>query len=150
MQEVAVEVTHLLDAVIQETGAVVTVGPLPAVMGARSQLVQLLLNLVSNGLKYCVSPTPRIQVCAVHDASQWVFSVQDNGIGIETKHFERIFEVFKRLHAQTEYAGTGIGLAICQRVVHLHGGKIGLHSVQGQGSTFYFTLPHTRDTGAER
>lgn len=150
MQEVAVEVTHLLDAVIQETGAVVTVGSLPAVMGARSQLVQLLLNLVGNGLKYCVSPTPRIQVSAVQDASQWIFSVQDNGIGIEAKHFERIFEVFKRLHAQTEYAGTGIGLAICQRVVHLHGGKIGLHSVQGQGSTFYFTLPHTRDTGVER
>ena len=141
LNDVATEVTHLLDAVITETNARVLVGPLPKVRGARSQLVQLLLNLISNALKYCKNRSPVIRISAILDASNWVVSVEDNGIGIEEKHYERIFEVFKRLHGQNEYAGTGIGLAVCRRVAHHHGGKIWVSSVAGQGSTFQFTIP---------
>ena len=147
LNDVATEVTHLLDAVITETGASVLVGPLPKVRGARSQLVQLLLNLISNALKYRKDHSPLIRISAVRQASEWVVTVEDNGIGIEEKHYKRIFEVFKRLHAQNEYAGTGIGLAVCRRVVHHHGGKIWVKSVAGQGSTFHFTIPPINQEG---
>ena len=141
LNDVATEAMHLLDAVINETGASVVVTPLPEVRGARSQMVQLLLNLISNALKYCQNRSPVVRISAVRQGGDWVVSVEDNGIGIAEKHFERIFEVFKRLHAQNEFAGTGIGLAICSRVVHHHGGKLWVTSVPGQGSTFHFTIP---------
>lgn len=149
LNDVTTEVTHLLDAVINETGARVVVSRLPQVRGIRSQLVQLLLNLISNALKYCKGRTPLIRVSAVRQGNDWQLCVEDNGIGIEEKHYERIFEVFKRLHGQNEYAGTGIGLAVCRRVVHHHGGKIWVSSVAGQGSTFHFTIPtiHQEGTG---
>ena len=149
LNDVAIEVTHLLDAVINETGGSVAVAALPEVRGARTQLVQLLLNLVSNALKYCQNRAPVIRISAVRQGSDWVVSVEDNGIGIDEKHYERIFEVFKRLHTQNEYAGTGIGLAVCRRVVHLHGGNIWVSSVAGQGSTFYFTIPSINREGTE-
>ncbi|MFM9901722.1 MAG: ATP-binding protein [Polaromonas sp.] len=149
LNDVATEVTHLLDAVITETGARVTVASLPSVRGARTQLVQLLLNLIGNALKYCKNRSPVIRVSALRQGSDWVVSVEDNGIGIEEKHYERIFEVFKRLHGQNEYAGTGIGLAVCRRVVHHHGGKIWVSSVAGQGSTFYFTIPTIHQEGTQ-
>jgi PAS domain S-box-containing protein len=141
LKEVAVEVTQLLDAAIRETGAIVVVQDLPEVRGNRNQLVQLLLNLVGNALKYCKDRPPVIRISATGQGVDWVVSVEDNGIGIEPKHFDRIFEVFKRLHSQNEYSGTGIGLAVCRRVVHHHGGKIWLTSTLGQGSIFYFTIP---------
>ena len=147
LNDVATEATHLLDAAINETSARIVVGPLPEVRGARSQLVRLLLNLVSNALKYCQNRSPVIRISAVRQGSDWVVSVEDNGIGIEEKHFERIFDIFKRLHAQNEFAGTGIGLSVCRRVVQHHGGKIWLSSVPGQGSTFYFTLPTITQQG---
>ena len=149
LNDVAMEVTHLLDAVINETGGSVAVAALPEVRGARTQLVQLLLNLVSNALKYCQNRAPVIRISAIRQGSDWVVSVEDNGIGIDEKHYERIFEVFKRLHTQNEYAGTGIGLAVCRRVVHLHGGNIWVSSVAGQGSTFYFTIPSINREGTE-
>lgn len=149
LNDVSTEVTHLLDAVITETGARVTVASLPSVRGARTQLVQLLLNLISNALKYCKNRSPVIRISAVRQGSDWAVSVEDNGIGIEEKHYERIFEVFKRLHGQNEYAGTGIGLAVCRRVVHHHGGKIWVSSVAGQGSTFYFTIPTIHQEGTQ-
>lgn len=147
LNDVATEVVHLLDAVITETNARVVVGTLPKVRGARSQLMQLLLNLVGNALKYCKNRSPVIHISAKKQDNEWVVSVEDNGIGIEEKHYERIFEVFKRLHGQNEYAGTGIGLAVCRRVVHHHGGKIWVNSVPGQGSTFQFTIPPTKPEG---
>ncbi len=134
------DVRQLLDAAIIASGASVTAGPLPTVMGDRTQLVQLLLNLVANGIKYCETP-PVVRVGAEIKDGAWVFSVKDQGIGIDPKHHERIFEIFKRLHTQQEYAGTGIGLAICRRVVISHHGQIWITSTPGQGSTFYFTLP---------
>lgn len=131
----------LLDSVIADTQAVVTIDPLPCAMGERTQLIQLFLNLVGNGLKYCRDRAPVIHVSASMTGREWVFSVADNGIGIEVAHHDRIFEVFKRLHNHNEYPGTGIGLAVCRRVVERHGGTIWVESVPGQGSTFYFTIP---------
>lgn len=141
MAEVAREVVHLLDASITSTGAVVNVDDLPVVMGDRTQLVQLLLNLVGNALKYCRDRAPVVRLSAAQGEGVWVFSIADNGIGIAPQHLEKVFEVFKRLHTQNEYPGTGIGLAVCRRVIDGHGGKIWVTSQPGQGSVFSFTLP---------
>jgi light-regulated signal transduction histidine kinase (bacteriophytochrome) len=113
-------------------------------MGDRSQLVQLMLNLIGNGIKYRGADPPQIQVSAEHRGNEWKFAVQDNGIGIAPRHFERIFEIFKRLHDQREYPGSGIGLAVCRRVVHRHGGRVWVESGSGSGSVFYFTIPEKR------
>ncbi|MDB5963560.1 MAG: hypothetical protein JWQ72_60, partial [Polaromonas sp.] len=145
--DAADDAVDLLDAVIRETGAVVTVGVLPQVMGDRIQLVQLFMNLIGNGIKYCRANPPRVHVSASKEGVQWIFSVTDNGIGIDEQHHERIFEVFKRLHIQTEYSGTGIGLAICRRVVEGHGGTIWVASTPGAGSTFSFAIPHINEKG---
>lgn len=142
-RDVAHDVSQLLDAAIRTTGAVVTVGDLPCVMGDRTQLVQLFLNLVGNGIKYCRGHAPAVHLSARKDDSEWVFSVMDNGIGIDAKHYDRIFEIFKRLHTQKEYPGTGIGLAVCRRVIERHGGRIWIKSALGEGSTFCFTIPDT-------
>jgi len=114
-------------------------------MGDRSQLVQLMQNLIGNGLKYHGDKPPHVHVSAEHNGNEWIFSVRDNGIGIDPKYSERIFEIFKRLHDQREYPGTGIGLAVCRRVVTRHGGRIWLESEPGPGSVFRFTLPEGMD-----
>ena len=112
-------------------------------MGDRSQLVQVMLNLIGNSLKYRSSQPVRVQVSAEASAGkgEWTFAVRDNGIGIAERHHERIFEIFKRLHNQKEIPGTGIGLAVCRRVLHRHGGRIWVESQPGRGSTFFFTIP---------
>jgi signal transduction histidine kinase len=130
----------LLDAAIQESAAEVTRDELPTLMGDRTQLVRLMQNLIANSLTYCVGP-PRVHVSAQSTASEWVFSVRDNGIGIEPKYHERIFDIFQRLHTQQEYSGTGIGLAVCRRIVHRHSGRIWLESRPDRGTTFFFTIP---------
>lgn len=139
--EVVQDAIQLLDALIQSTGATVTVGDLPMLIADRSQLIQLFMNLLGNGLKYCRGHAPVIHVSARLSDGEWIFSVADNGIGIDSKHHQKIFEIFKRLHTQGEYPGTGIGLAMCNRIVDRHGGKIWVESTLGQGSTFLFTLP---------
>jgi chemotaxis family two-component system sensor kinase Cph1 len=142
LRDVYNDSVQLLQASIDDAGGAVSCGELPAVMGDRSQLVQLMQNLIGNGLKYHGEKPPHIHVSAELNGSNWLFSVRDNGIGIAPKHLERIFEIFKRLHDQKEYPGTGIGLAVCRRVVHRHGGKIWAESAgDGQGSTFKFTIP---------
>ena len=141
--DVAQEVIHLLDAAIVESSARVTADPLPEINGDRTQLVQLLLNLIGNGIKYRRDRAPLVHVSAKRGEREWVFSVTDNGIGIDGKHHDKVFEVFKRLHTQVEYSGTGIGLSVCRRVVERHGGKIWITSVVGEGSTFSFTVPDT-------
>lgn len=140
-REVADEVIQLLDAAIQGSSAVVTVGDLPSVLGDRNQLVQLFLNLIGNAIKYCRDHTPVVHLSAEKNEREWVFSVTDNGIGIDARHHDKIFEVFQRLHTQKDYSGTGIGLAVCRRVVERHGGKIWIKSLLGAGSTFSFTMP---------
>jgi light-regulated signal transduction histidine kinase (bacteriophytochrome) len=126
---------------IQDAAAKVTCDELPVVVGDRSQLVQLMQNLIGNGLKYHGDEPPNIHVSAKLNGNNWEFSVRDNGIGIEPRYHDQIFEIFKRLHNQKEYPGTGIGLSVCRRVVSRHGGRIWLESEPGHGSTFHFTIP---------
>ena len=141
MTEVAQEVVHLLDASINSANGVVRIADLPVVTGDRTQLVQLLLNLIGNALKYCRDRAPVVELSIIQQGDCWVFSVTDNGIGIDAKHLDKVFGVFKRLHSQTEFPGTGIGLAVCRRVVEGHGGKIWVESRPGHGSVFSFTMP---------
>ena len=130
-----------LRVAIQEAGAVVTNDPLPTLSGDEVQLGQLLQNLMSNALKFRSDSVPRIHIGVTESAKEYTFEVRDNGIGIEPQYYERIFMVFQRLHNKGEYSGTGIGLAICKKVVERHGGRIWVESRPGAGSSFYFTLP---------
>lgn len=126
---------------IDSSGAMVTHGQLPTVSGDATQLAQLLQNLVSNALKYRRDVAPRVHVDVETGKEAWVFSVRDNGIGVAPHHYDRIFQMFQRLHHRNEYPGTGIGLAVCHKIVERHGGRIWLESELGEGSTFYFTIP---------
>ena len=130
-----------LRAAIEESSAVVTHGPLPTVMADRIQIGQLLQNLIGNAVKYHGAEPPRVHVSAEQKGNDWVFAVRDNGIGIDPQYAERIFVVFQRLHTREEYPGTGIGLAICKKIVERHGGRIWVESQAGTGATFYFTIP---------
>lgn len=130
-----------LQMIIQETDARVTSHTLPSVMADETQLVQLFQNLISNAIKYRSQQPPVIDVGARLENGEWCFWVKDNGIGIAPKHKERIFIIFQRLHTRQKYPGTGIGLAICKKIVERHRGRIWVESEFGQGATFYFTIP---------
>jgi PAS domain S-box-containing protein len=130
-----------LRAAIEESSAAVTWDPLPTVDADETQLAQLFQNLMGNALKFRGASVPRIHVAAADRDGEWQLTVADNGIGIEPQYFERIFMLFQRLHTMGEYPGTGIGLAICKKVVERHGGRIWVSSAPGEGSQFHFTLP---------
>ncbi len=132
-----------LAAAVAEAGATLDIAAdLPAVMGSRGDLVRLIQNLIGNALKYhAPDRPPRIGVTCSSAAGEWRIAVSDNGIGIEPQYFTKIFAIFQRLHTRDRYDGTGIGLAICRRIVHYHGGRIWVESTPGTGSTFHFTLP---------
>jgi light-regulated signal transduction histidine kinase (bacteriophytochrome) len=126
---------------IQDSGALITHDTLPAVMADETQLVQLFQNLVGNAIKYQRPGIPTVHISASRNGGeQWTFSVKDNGLGIDPQYFERIFGMFQRLHKREEFAGTGIGLAICKKIVERHGGAISVASKPGEGSTFSFAL----------
>jgi len=126
---------------LDETGAVIRRGTLPVLLGDRSQIVDLFQNLIANAIKFRLGAPPVVEVSAESLAGGTRFAVRDNGIGMEAQYFEDVFQVFRRLHTKEEYPGTGIGLAICKRIVERVGGKIWVESTLGQGSTFFFTWP---------
>lgn len=126
---------------IEEAHAIVSNNGLPVIRADPGQIVQLFQNLIGNAIKFRGKEIPLIHVSARRQIDQWLFSVRDNGIGIAPQYAERIFVIFQRLHGQTEYAGTGIGLSICKKIVDRHGGKIWVESQESQGAIFYFTIP---------
>jgi chemotaxis family two-component system sensor kinase Cph1 len=129
-------------AEIQASEATLDVGPLPTIKAHYTDLKQLFQNLISNGLKYRKSTVPpHIVIRAIDEMDQFRFSIVDNGIGIEQQYFERVFQIFQRLHGRNAFSGTGIGLATCKKVVDIYGGQIWIESTVGVGTTFYFTIP---------
>ena len=135
-----------LEPDIRSRSAVVTRGKLPTILADQEQLTQLFGNLISNGIKFQNGQSsPRVHAEATHQPSAWHFTVRDNGIGIDPQYNDRIFVLFQRLHSQNEYPGTGIGLAICKKIVERFGGSIGVDSKPGEGATFWFTIPMMED-----
>ncbi|WP_051945861.1 ATP-binding protein [Verrucomicrobium sp. BvORR106] len=130
-----------LEVTIKESSAVITADTLPTVNADELQLRQVFQNLIGNALKFRSEQAPHIHVSAQPCRGEWVISVRDNGIGIEPKFFDRIFVIFQRLHAREQYPGTGIGLALCKRIVERHHGQIWVDSSPGKGATFFFSLP---------
>ena len=160
--QVLQDVLHGLRLAIEEAGAAITYENLPTVLGDRGQLYQLLQNLIANALKFRGKASPRIHVSATWHAGgnsaggpsaeenpTWVFAITDNGIGIDPQYADRIFVIFQRLHSRAQYSGTGIGLAICKKIVERHGGRIWVESMVGYGATFYFRLPDRLGTGPQ-
>ena len=131
-----------LKAYIRDHNAQISHDTLPTIKGDPIQINQLLQNLIANAIKFHGDKPPKIQISAQEFGDKWLFSVKDNGIGIDPKHQDQIFSIFKRLHTREDYEGTGIGLSICKRIVERHGGNIWVESELGKGSTFYFTIPY--------
>jgi light-regulated signal transduction histidine kinase (bacteriophytochrome) len=140
MREVAGEAIEMLAGNIEQSGAAVTVEELPVILGDVRKLRQVFLNLISNAIKFA-DDTPVVRVTAEVQGHTAIFAVTDNGIGMDPGQAERIFQPFHRLHAEEDYPGTGIGLAVCERIIEQHGGRIWAQSAPNQGSTFRFTLP---------
>ena len=140
--ELVREVLEQMTASVSARQARVEVGPLPAELQADKLLLgQLFQNLIGNALKFCRDRTPFVQINAEKKETEWVFSVRDNGIGIEPQYFDQIFRIFKRLHTREEFSGAGLGLAVCRKSVDIHGGRIWCESEPGKGSCFYFSIP---------
>ncbi len=136
------KVLENLHTVIEEQHVVITRHPLPTIMANESQLIQVFHNLMANAIKFRQSDvTPHIIISVEQQGAEWIFSIQDNGIGLDPQHVERIFVIFERLHSRKKYPGTGIGLAICKKIIERHDGRIWVESQLGTGSTFYFTSP---------
>jgi signal transduction histidine kinase len=129
-----------LEAAIAESGAEITYDSLPTILADEAQLSQVFQNLIGNSVKYRGEAPPRVHISAKNNDAEWVFAVRDNGIGVDGKYQERIFGIFKRLHGRDK-PGTGMGLAICKKIVERHGGRIWVESARGEGSTFLFTIP---------
>jgi chemotaxis family two-component system sensor kinase Cph1 len=130
---------------VEQSGAVVTHDSLPTIRTDGAQLAQVFQNLVGNAIKYCSAEVPQVHVSAKNIGNEWIFSVRDNGLGIEPQYFERIFILFQRLHGRNDFEGTGIGLAICKKILARLGGRIWVESQLGNGSTFYFALPERNE-----
>jgi len=141
LESIVEQVLQDLSLTIKENDARVTVKPLPTLLANPQQMTQLFQNLIANAIRYRREATPTILIQSEFKDNQWLISVQDNGIGIKSQNFERIFAIFQRLHSRDKYPGTGIGLAVCQKIVERHRGHIWVESEFGVGTTFLFTLP---------
>ena len=130
-----------LKIAIGEKEASIMVDPLPTVVGEPTLLNQLFQNLIDNAVKFCTEATPRIHISAAREGGEWIFSIADNGIGIDPQYLEHVFVIFKRLHGRDHYPGTGIGLAICKKIIDRHDGRIWVESRPGRGTTFKFSIP---------
>jgi PAS domain S-box-containing protein len=148
-ERVLQELLQLLTHTIEETEASITHGPLPTVRTDPGHFRHLLQNLITNALKYKNAKSPQVHISSRESSEEWEFSIQDNGIGIAPEYFEKIFLPFKRLHTRKEYQGTGIGLAICKKIVERGGGRIFVESELGKGATFSFTIPKQHDIDYE-
>lgn len=146
LEMILAQVCSNLKVAISQSQVQITHQPLPMVRGDQTQLIQLFQNLLANAIKFRQSETPKVEIKAIRKANQWLISVSDNGIGIAAEYFERIFVIFQRLHSRNEYPGTGIGLAVCQKIIERHGGDIWLESTVGVDTTFYFTLSASEST----
>ena len=135
------EVLRNLQMAIAESNAEIVIESLPILSADQNQLGQLFQNLIANAIKFCKEEYPKVQIRVTQRETDYLFEVTDNGIGIKPQYLERVFEVFKRLHTRREYPGTGIGLAICKKIVMRHNGQIWAESTPGVGTTFYFTIP---------
>lgn len=140
-EELVKEALDNLQFSIEESGATITYESLPVIKGDSTQLVMVFQNLLGNAIKFHGSAPPCIHIGAQREGDEWIFSVRDNGIGLDPQFAERIFVIFQRLHNRSSYPGTGIGLAICKRIIQRHRGRIWVESKAGEGATFYFTLP---------
>lgn len=130
-----------LEPAIEATGAKICIDSLPPVYGDPEQILRLFENLIGNAIKYRGNHTPEIRISASYREDAWVFSIEDNGIGIDSRHHIQIFDLFQRLHSDSEYEGSGVGLAACRKIVERHNGQIWVESQPGRGSTFYFSIP---------
>jgi light-regulated signal transduction histidine kinase (bacteriophytochrome) len=135
---------------VEESGAEVTSDPLPTIWGDETQMTQVLTNLLSNAIKFHRDDEPKVHISSKNKSNEWLFSIQDNGIGIDLKYSDKMFQMFQRLHTQEEYPGTGIGLAISKKIVERHGGRIWFDSDGKNGSTFFFTIPVRNSEKRER
>jgi chemotaxis family two-component system sensor kinase Cph1 len=141
LNDVLSEVRSNLQMAIAESGANIVSDRLPQLYADKTQMVQVFQNLITNAIKFNKSLNPEIAISAKRNEHDWVVNVRDNGIGIDPRYFERIFMIFQRLHTRIQYKGTGIGLAICKKIVEHHGGRIWVESTAGQGADFYFSIP---------
>lgn len=151
LNEICENVLITYKQTIAKNNAAINVGALPAILGSKTELMQLFQNLIGNALKYRSEQPPVVDIDVTDADAFWQFSIADNGIGIDPRFYKKIFVIFQRLHHKNEYSGTGIGLAICKKIIERHGGKIWVESKPGTGSTFYFTLPkHKSEHSKER
>jgi len=141
LEKVLNEVLFNLEIVTEKNQTIIIRESLPEIQADYRQMVQLFQNLIGNALKYRRNATPEICISVQKEDDHWLFSVEDNGIGMESQYFEQVFQIFRRLHTQDEHEGTGIGLAITKRIIEHHGGRIWIESEPSKGSTFYFTIP---------
>ena len=141
MEEALEQALVNLKISIEENNAIITHDSLPIITADYSQMIQLLQNLIGNSIKYRSDKNPEIHISAQEKDTHWIFSVEDNGIGIDSKYSDQVFQIFKRLHTNEEYKGTGIGLAITKRIIERHNGRIWVESELSKGSKFYFTIP---------
>ncbi len=141
MNAVSKQVVQIFESRFEKERITLTADPLPVISGNATQLQQLLQNLVGNAIKYKSERPPHVHIGCLEEENRYVFLVKDNGIGINQKYFEKIFVVFQRLHPISNYSGTGIGLAICKKIIERHHGEIWVESEEGVGSTFFFSIP---------